>query len=151
MHRALTVAAVLALALAGAVAVPLPGGGCTGVCSETVNAADRPLTAGRNYCAGGQSTGDLTLRRPGCASAESEQRWTTVPPGRQTPAGQDWDTLRVDPGWCYRVSFEGFFPWTADFARDYAAGEAALYVKVGNDYTARVESQEYGPCGGSSR
>ncbi|MFJ8040976.1 hypothetical protein ACIRBX_10785 [Kitasatospora sp. NPDC096147] len=145
MRRALTVTTTLALALTGAVALPLPGGGCTGICSETVNASGQPLTAGRNYCAGGQSTGGLTTRRPGCASEQSEQRWTTLPPGRQTPPGQDWDTFRVDPGRCYRVSFEGFFPWTPDFERSYSAAEP-LYVKVGNDYTARVESQLPGPC-----
>ncbi|MFF0448888.1 hypothetical protein ACFYT4_21180 [Streptomyces sp. NPDC004609] len=122
-------------------------GGCTGsLCSGTANDTAQPVLVARNWCVGGTSTGDTTTTTPVCSSGgvAQEQRW--IGGSHRTPQSEDWDTFRVDAGWCYTVEFDGYFWWT-DFTRTYNRTSAsAVWVKVSNDYTAHIKKQDHGRC-----
>ena len=69
--------------------------------------------------------------------------------GNQTPVGQDWDTFRVDAGWCYVVRFEewewyGLHMWTVIYNR--IGQSRPFWVKVENNATAYVTKQADGGC-----
>ncbi|MFI6284682.1 hypothetical protein ACIBCM_07995 [Streptomyces sp. NPDC051018] len=148
--RARSLAVIGACAALMTVLGPAPAayaGDCTGpFCSATANDTAQPVLTARNWCQGGTTTGDTTTTTPVCTSGGSaqEQRW--ISGGHSTPSGEDWDTFRVDAGWCYTVYFDGFL-WGTDFTRTYnRAGASAVWVKVANDYTAHVQKQSSGGC-----
>ncbi|GGX76365.1 hypothetical protein [Streptomyces fructofermentans] len=143
-------AAVLATAAAATVLSPATaahaGASCSlAGCSETVNQSDLSVYAARNWCIAGSDTGATTTTTPTCSSDGVAQatRWVTA--GTQTPSGQDWDTFRVDAGFCYKVSFKS--PIDTDFTKTYdRRGTSAVWVKVEDDYTAYVTSQKTATC-----
>ncbi|GCD92731.1 hypothetical protein [Embleya hyalina] len=144
--RSLAVVAVLGAAAIVAVPTPAYAGGCTLICSETMNQSNLPATVARNYCEAG-STGDYTSTQPTCSSADEPQEWRTLAAGERTPQDEDWDTFRVDTNWCYKVFFESFLPWGKEWTSYFSASpQGPMYVKVGNDYTAHIKEQTYGPC-----
>ncbi|MFE5325385.1 hypothetical protein ACFRCG_03035 [Embleya sp. NPDC056575] len=144
--RSLAAAGVLSAAALVTVPPPAYAGGCTGVCSETVNDSNSVVTVGRNYCQTG-ITGSRTTTKPTCSSDGVKQQWKGIGPGEQSPDGQDWDTFRVDANWCYEVYFEGYFPWNSSWTAYYKASSGEpTYVKVGNDHTAYIKRQTYRSC-----
>jgi hypothetical protein len=64
--------------------------------------------------------------------------------GNNTPTNQDWDTFRVDPGWCYRVKF--YLPYRSWTERYNRVGLGETWVKVEDWATAVIEDQRYGSC-----
>lgn len=122
------------------------GASCTGGCSETVNQSAYSVFVAKNWCWSSGTTASTTTSDPYCSSS-SQRKW--ISPGNQTPAGEDWDTFRVDAGWCYKVRFEewewyGLHVWTVTYNR--AGQSSPFWVKVENNATAYVTKQAYGTC-----
>ncbi len=119
------------------------GTSCSWVgCSTTVNDSAFSATAYRNWCWGGNSTGDSTENFPYC---NTDGGLYLSAYGGHTPRDQDWDTFRVDAGWCYRVFFNRL--WLPSFTRTYdRRGRSALYVKVGDDAIAHIKAQSTSTC-----
>jgi len=121
------------------------GASCTGVCSETVNESPYSVYVAKNWCWSG-TTGSTTTLDPYCSSS-SQRKWITS--GNQTPPGEDWDTFRVDAGWCYKVRFEewewyGLHVWTVPYNR--VGQSSPFWVKVENNATAYVTQQAFDRC-----
>lgn len=116
-----------------------------GWCSSSVNDSAFSATALFNWCTGG-STGDSTATRPTCSSGGVAQKtYSLSPRGGHTPYSEDWDTLQIDAGWCYRVKF--VITAGTDFTRTYnRIGTSALYVKVADDADAHVQAQASSSC-----
>lgn len=75
-----------------------------------------------------------------CTSGASK----TLYAGVHTPQNEDWDTFRVDAGWCYRVKF--YLPYRSWTERYNRSGQGETWVKVENWATAVIEDQRYGSC-----
>ena len=146
-------AAVLAAATSGLVlvspaasaapktaAVPLSvQGNCSPIvgCSQIHNDSHTFIIIRPNWTCGGTtgSTGGI-----GCTSGTSTYLWA----GQHTPTNQDWDTFRVDPGWCYKVKFYlPFKSWTVKYNR---IGLGEIWVKVEDWATAVIQAQSVGSC-----
>ncbi|MEV7684117.1 hypothetical protein AB0O64_37110 [Streptomyces sp. NPDC088341] len=97
-------------------------------CSETINQSAYSVYVARDWCDGVGA----------CSGSPTD--W--LAPGERTPDGQDWDTFRVDPGWCYRVNFNPGLTRTYD-RRGSSTG---LWVKVSNPEEAVVEFQSRSSC-----
>lgn len=121
-------------------AVSLPAGtasagtSCTGGCSETHNKSSLGVYAARDWCDGvGACSGSPTM-------------W--IPSGGTTPQKQDWDTFRVDAGYCYVGSIRTYvYPFwnTKNYTWD-RRGTSAMWVKVANNQTATVDRQSTTSC-----
>jgi hypothetical protein len=108
-----------------------------GQCSVTKNRSTLNVTAFKNWVCDWGSTGSTST---GCAGAPT---WT-VRPGERTPSGQDWDVLRVDAGYCYKVAvFDVYVNATRTYDR---RGRSALFIKVGNTGTLTVLAQSSSSC-----
>jgi hypothetical protein len=156
----LTLGAILALSMSalpsagadtgiGAAAVPpaTTAGQCNFGCSETDNTSQFPVLIGRNWCwseSWEEAPGDA-LRN--CTSGGVIQGSMWIPGGNGgSPDGQDWDTFRVDGGWCYTgsmLSWPG--PWQTPFRYD-RRGANGLWVRVHNNELAIVTGQTSGNC-----
>lgn len=116
-------------------------------CSRTVDETPGPVYVARNWCGGG-GNGDWTDSTPKCSSKAGSkkvpQKFKWIYSGQGTPKNQDWDTFRVDAGWCYKVEFTSFYHryyrWYNRSHKD------RVWVKVSDQYTARVQHQNYGTC-----
>ena len=136
----LVLAPTTAGAAPNAAAVPLSvQGNCSPVvgCSQIHNDSQTYIIIRPNWTCSGTtgSTGGI-----GCTSGTSTYLWA----GQHTPTDQDWDTFRVDPGWCYKVKFYlPFKSWRVWYNR---SGLGEIWVKVEDWATAVIEAQAYGSC-----
>jgi hypothetical protein len=107
-------------------------------CSKTYNASDLGVYVGHDWLCDG-TTG--TARDESCV-ASTPRRW--IYHGERTPSGEDWDSLRVDAGWCYKVDLNtGYKWWTVVYDR---SNLSAVWVKVEDHAIATVQAQRYGSC-----
>jgi hypothetical protein len=119
----------------GKMSTPTPLGNCTGpLCSEIQNRSGLGVFIARNWC-------DCC----GACPSGNEFRWLGSP--ADTPDSEDWDTFRVDAGWCYKFRMYGpdgviFKTHTID-----RRGLGAVWVKVLDVQTARVTFQSSSSCG----
>lgn len=96
------------------------------------------ITARHNWTCSWGSTGSSST---GCTSGAAY----TVPQYTTTPAGQDWDVLQVDAGWCYKVRFVNW--WGKDWTETYdRRGNTALYVKIEDGSVGIVLGQSNTRC-----
>jgi hypothetical protein len=109
-------------------------------CSKTTNNSQYSVLTYRHWTCDWGSTGSSS---DGCTDLDPEKsKW--LAPGEYSPVLQDWDVLRVDAGWCYKVQF--IVPgkvWTLYFNR---SGLGHRYVKIEDWGTAVVKAQRYGSC-----
>lgn len=120
------------------------GEGCDVLgCSSVVNDSPYSVTALFNWCESGGTTGTMTTTRPTCGSQHS---LGLAPGGGHTPYGEDWDTLQIDGGWCYKVKF--VLSAAPDSPGHYydRRGLSTAWVKVRNNADAHVEKQSTTSC-----
>jgi hypothetical protein len=113
---------------------------CTPVlgCSQIHNDSHTFVIIRPNWSCGG---GTGSTGGPECTNGTSEYLFGG---GGKTPSNQDWDTFRVDAGWCFRVKF--YLPyrsWTVTYNR---VGLGETWVKVENWATAVIQAQRAGAC-----
>lgn len=135
---------------AAAVLIALPGAGtavadpdCSALfgCSEVENWSGLTAFAVHDWtCEGSTGTVDTTGE---CVAGGLRLLGST--PGSHTPDGEDWDALRVDAGWCYRVQFVNWWgkSWSASYDR---RGQSDAYVKVEDGSIAYVVGQSRTRC-----
>jgi hypothetical protein len=116
------------------------------LCSATENNSAYSVYIARNWCWNSGTTASSTTSDPSCSSS-SDRRW--IVPRQSSPSGEDWDTFRVDAGWCYRVHFAeaewyGLHEWDVTYNR--AGQSTPVWVKVEDNAIAIVESQRSGSC-----
>ncbi|WP_093588749.1 hypothetical protein [Lentzea waywayandensis] len=110
-----------------------------GCCSYVANASTLPIAAYKHWTCNHGTTGTADTR---CANPGGTSRW--VHEGGNTPVYEDWDVLRIDAGWCYRVRLTvPFNTWTVTYNR---IGLGHTYVKVEDWGTATVLAQATGRC-----
>ena len=108
------------------------------LCSATRNESSLGVYVGRDWQCGG-TTG--TAGGENCAAA-ANRKWIYT--GESTPAWNDWDTFRVDAGYCYKVHFIlPYDSWDQYYNR---SGTSAVWVKVEDHGVAVVKAQRYGSC-----
>lgn len=123
------------------------GSGCVlGECSTTFNQSSASVWVAKDWCWNEGTTGSSKTDDPYCSDS-TERRWIAAYTGR-TPSGQDWDTFRVDAGFCYQVhflehEFWGSEAWDVTYNQ---VNKGHLWVKVETNAIAFVRSQAYGRC-----
>jgi hypothetical protein len=120
-------------------------GQCFLGCSESRNQSQASVYIGRNWCRSDSSDwpGDTI---PSCTSDGVVQEFRWISAGQNSPAGQDWDTFRVDGGWCYSVTIFTYpGPFRDDRVHD-RRGLNGLWIKVANNQTAYITSQGVTHC-----
>lgn len=74
--------------------------------------------------------------------ASTPRQWIYY--GQRSPSWEDWDSFRVDAGYCYKVTFTlPYDQWTEYINR---SGTTAVWVKVEDHGMAFVYAQRYGSC-----
>lgn len=109
-------------------------------CSKTDNESHLGVFVARDWLCGGTtgSTGGES-----CVTSDpAKRRWIYT--GQRTPSGQDWDSFRVDAGYCYKVRFS--LPYDAWIHYYNRSGLGAIWVKVEDHAIAFVQAQRYGSC-----
>ncbi|WP_345574502.1 hypothetical protein [Nonomuraea rosea] len=115
--------------------------GSTG-CSSSVNDSGTGATAVFNWCLSSGTTGTLTTTEPTCGNQKTY--WLSAG-GGHTPWSEDWDTLRIDAGWCYKVKFT--LPGQPDNTTRYdRRGKSAAWVKVEDFSDAHILAQSSSSC-----
>ncbi|MET8573150.1 hypothetical protein [Streptomyces sp. NPDC004783] len=106
-------------------------------CSRIENRSQYSITAYKDWtCDWGGTASSST----GCFGGSSRG----VSPGSTTPYFEDWDVLRIDGGWCYKVYFTtGVSAFTKFYNQ---SGLGHRYVKVDDASTGYVQAQRYGSC-----
>ena len=135
---ALTTAAFTTVLPAGAAHA---GPSCDPVigCSVVANSSNTWVVAWHDWTCGWGTTASSST---GCAGGDT----FFVDPGQRTPGGQDWDVVRVDAGWCYRIMFINW--WGKTWAETYNRIGAAspVYVKVEDGSSGTVLGQSNSSC-----
>ncbi len=121
----------------------LPTGGTW--CSSSVNDSGISATALFNWCTTG-ATGAAVYTMPTCSSGGVPQKsYGLAPNGGHTPYSEDWDTLQIDAGWCYKVKF--VVAADLDQTRTYdRRGKSAAWVKVADNADAHIQGQSRSTC-----
>ncbi|WP_371619252.1 hypothetical protein [Streptomyces sp. NBC_00454] len=137
--------ALVAGALLGAAPTASAGEACDGGCSETYNDTGDSILVARNWCWGYWDGITREGDNP-VSQCNSSDKYTWLSAGTHTPGTVDWDTFRVDAGWCYKMYF--YNDWTGLSTYYYVdrTGMSALWVKVSNNESAHIYSQAYGHC-----
>ncbi len=116
------------------------GPNCSGsACSEVGNVSNDGVTAVHNWTCDSGTTGTANT---GCAGGDLYY----LSPGAHTPANQDWDVVRVDAGWCYKIKFIKWWGkvWTVTYNR--IGLSSPTYVKVEDASYAEVQAQSASSC-----
>ncbi|MFG2479732.1 hypothetical protein [Streptomyces fagopyri] len=146
--RAIAVTAALAAVFVGGPApAAFAGASCSiAGCSSQVNDSSLGATGLKNWCLGGNSTGDLTTTQPTCSSdGVAQKTYYLSSGGGHTPYSEDWDTLRIDAGYCYKVKF--IIDLAPDFTRTYdRRNTSAAWVKSADNADAHVVGQSSSSC-----
>lgn len=137
--------ALAAGALLGAAPAASAGEACDGGCSETYNDTGDGLLVARNWCWGFWD-GMVREGDNPVSQCNSSDKYTWLSPGTHTPGTVDWDTFRVDGGWCYLVYFYNDWTGLRTYYRFDRTGKNGLWVKVSNNESAHVYQQAYGHC-----
>jgi hypothetical protein len=119
-------------------------GQCFFGCSETVNDSQTSVYTGRNWCGGGETRAGDTF--PSCTSDGVPPSFVWVYAGDRTPRGQDWDSFRVDGGWCYQVTVLSYPGPDIGYRVYDRRGTNGLWVRVHNNQTAYVTNQSTSGC-----
>ncbi|MEU8270080.1 hypothetical protein AB0B89_23345 [Sphaerisporangium sp. NPDC049002] len=120
-------------------------GQCNFGCSETWNQSQTSVYIARNWC-WGDSAPKADNAIWNCKSDNVDQGFMWIYAGDNSPSGQDWDTFRVDAGWCYAVSMFTF-PGPSQGDRIYdRRGLGGLWIKVSNNQRAVVTHQSQSSC-----
>ncbi|MFI8303414.1 hypothetical protein ACIF80_08185 [Streptomyces sp. NPDC085927] len=136
--------AVTSLVLLASTSTAQAGGACDwSGCSEFTNGSHLGVLAVKHWNC---STGTTGTASEGCVNT-GDTKW--IDPGKRTPSGQDWDALRVDAGYCYKVEFLNEFPlltkrWTMTYDR--TKSTKPVYVKIENPSQGYVLAQKAGSC-----
>ncbi|MGW3111638.1 hypothetical protein [Streptomyces sp. NPDC001091] len=144
---AAAVTAMAFVAVLGSATAANAGASCSiAGCSSSVNDTALGATALKNWCRGGDSTGAWTATQPTCKSDNvSQTTYYLSSGGGHTPYQEDWDTLRIDAGYCYKVKF--IVDLGSDFTRTYdRRGTSAAYVKAADNADAHVVGQSSSSC-----
>ncbi|MEU3464471.1 hypothetical protein ABZ721_31535 [Streptomyces sp. NPDC006733] len=136
----------LSLALAGLLAVSpvsqADDGPCSSPwCSETYNVSGDSVYVARSWC-GDQEW--LAQDAPPCGAKDTDY-W--LQNGHGTNPNQDWDSFRVDVGWCYTFQTTSFL-W-GEYPKevvDRRGKPTAEWVRVHDDETTVVISQGTTHC-----
>jgi hypothetical protein len=117
------------------------GSSCSFGCSQTYNQSPYSVYTAHNWCDSGSYHGP-------CQSGNS---YLWIGPGSSgspthTPLSEDWDTFRVDAGWCYKVTItHDYGLWSSNHTYD-QRGKGALWIQIHNDETGIVRSQSTSGC-----
>lgn len=121
------------------------GEACDGGCSQTYNDTGGSVVVARNWCwgfwDGWQQPGDDVVRQ-----CNSNDKYALLSPWTRTPGTVDWDTFRVDRGWCYRVYFYNDWTGLSTWYTFDRTGRDGLWIKVSNNESAHIDSRTYGHC-----
>jgi hypothetical protein len=142
--RLLTALGLVVAASAGVMPAPAAHAGtnCSGgglLCSYVDNGSNLGVLAVRNWTC---TTGTTGTASTGCVSL-TDTKW--LYPEQHTDPKQDWDSFRVDAGYCYEVWFR--VPgknWTMTYDR--SGSTTPVYVKVEDFGEAHVTDQKAGSC-----
>ncbi|MEU6242474.1 MULTISPECIES: hypothetical protein [unclassified Streptomyces] len=146
-RAAAAVTAMAFIAVLGSATTASAGASCSiAGCSSSVNDTSLGATALKNWCRGGDSTGAWTATQPTCKSDNVAQTtYYLSSGGGHTPYSEDWDTLRIDAGWCYKVKF--VIDLAPDFTKTYdRRGTTAAWVKAADNADAHVIGQSSSSC-----
>ena len=108
-------------------------------CSYIRNGTNLPVVAYKSWTCGHGTTGTASTS---CVNPNGTWRWVAA--NDSTPVFEDWDALRIDGGWCYRVELH--VPgktWTVTYNR---VGLGHTYVKVEDWGRGLVTAQAYNRC-----
>lgn len=106
-------------------------------CSETFN-KDRQyeIIVAHDWC------GNLETMRQDAPPCGWNDQTIVLWPGQHTNPNEDWDVLRVDPGWVYTVQvYSVLTGWSSVGSFDNRGISTPLWVRVHNDETMYVLSQ----------
>ncbi|MEV7203322.1 hypothetical protein [Streptomyces griseoluteus] len=146
-RAAAVVTAMTVVGVMGSATTASAGASCgIGGCSSSVNDTALGATALKNWCRSGDSTGSWTATQPTCSSdGVAQTTYYLSPNGGHTPYKEDWDTLRIDAGYCYKVKF--VIDLAPDFTKTYdRRGTSAAYVKAADNADAHVVGQSSSSC-----
>lgn len=111
------------------------------LCSSIINHSTLGVYIAQDWCWSG-TTGSSRTEDPYCSSS-SERKWLN--PGAGTAMGEDWDTFRVDAGYCYKVQFNlPYDTWTQYYNQ--SGTSTHRWVKVEDHANAYIKAQKYGSC-----
>lgn len=134
-------ALVMSALVAGAIIAPSSasaGSSCSyPLCSTTWNASGYSALVSHDWCDGNNGP---------CSGSQS--KWLS--PNGSTAGTGDWDTFRVDAGWCYKVTWYTlnqnlqYVPyWWSTYDQ---VGKGDLWKKVSNNELAKITSQSASHC-----
>jgi hypothetical protein len=136
-----------AIALAATSLILVPSGGaqagasCDAVfgCSRSHNTSSYTATAFHDWTC---TTGTTGTASTGCYGGSSY----LLAIGAYTPANQDWDVIRVDAYWCYKIHFVNWYTKTWDVTYDRRGSSSPVFVKIENGSVATVTGQSTSSC-----
>lgn len=143
-RRVAITATVASFAFVVSTSTAQAGGACDwSGCSEFTNGSHLGVLAVKHWNCGTGTTGTAS---EGCVNT-GDTKWIYT--GERTPVSQDWDALRIDAGYCYKVEFLNEFPllakrWTMTYDRTNSA--KPVYVKIENPSQGYVLAQKRGSC-----
>ncbi|NUL02535.1 hypothetical protein HRW07_04595 [Streptomyces lunaelactis] len=134
-------ALVMSALVAGAIIAPSSasaGSSCSyPLCSTTWNASGYSALVSHDWCDGNNGP---------CSGSQS--KWLS--PNESTAGTGDWDTFRVDAGWCSKVTWYTlnqnlqYVPyWWSTYDQ---VGKGDLWKKVSNNELAKITSQRASHC-----
>ncbi|GII62695.1 hypothetical protein Skr01_27800 [Sphaerisporangium krabiense] len=108
-------------------------------CSTVHNGSAAGLTVLRDWTCNHGTTGTSST---GCAGGDTKY----LSPGATTPSGEDWDVIRVDAYWCYKIQFTNWWGkvWTETYNR--IGKDSPVYVKVEGRSLGDVRAQSSSSC-----
>ena len=125
---------------AASAAVIPAGPGCDAGCSQTYNQSAYGVYAAHDWCDSGSYHGPCVDH----GTYHNSYMW--IPAGGHTPLNQDWDTFRIDAGWCYRITITyAYGLYSEDFTYD-QRGKGEVWIPIHNDETGIVRFQSTSSC-----
>jgi hypothetical protein len=141
LGQALAVAALLA---GGSVAGAAPSSASPSchypLCSSIANRSQQIVFVAHDWCGDSQR---LTQNAPPCGY-KSTDYWLN--PGGGTPSHEDWDTFRVDEGWCYHIRTWHKIGYNSFETINRIGQSKGVWVRVHNDQIAFITSQSTSGC-----
>lgn len=135
---------VLALALGGLVVAAIPssaGSSCSyPLCSSIANRSGLGVYIAHDWCGNAEQ---LTQNSPPCG-AQPTDHWLAN--GDGTPSHEDWDTFRVDAGWCYKIRTWHKIGYNSYATINRIGQSTGVWVRVHDDQIAFITSQGSSSC-----
>lgn len=143
-HRLGGVLTVFALLVGGLIGLAAPSSAsssCTyPACSSIANRSGLGVYVARDWCG---TLEQLTQNSPPCGAANTDH-W--LADGAGTPSHEDWDTFRVDAGWCYQIRTWHKIGYNTYATINRIGQSTAVWVRVHNDQIAFITSQGSSSC-----